>query len=154
MELRQLLDKLLKGQYPPTSGHIEERKEVEEQGVELEVVVPTEVAVLPPMFAEVLQQVLDFLSGLAGIKANPTLPSSRAPIIHTAIVMASRMDKASWTNAFLRPVQGSIMTGTEDDLLTKFQKMKPPTFQGIGFKNTFEFIIDCYKRLHKMDIVQ
>lgn len=47
-----------------------------------------------------------------------------------------------------------MLIAIEHDLLTKFLKMKPPTFYGTEFEKDFEFIIDYYKSLHNMSIVQ
>lgn len=71
-------------------------------------VVPTRVAALLFMSTKVVQQLLDFLRGLAG----------------TGVTLM--MDKASRTNVFPQLVLGSIMSGTKHDLLTMFWKMKPP----------------------------
>lgn len=64
--------------------------------------------------------------------------------------MAPRMDESSGTSAFSHLVFGFMMTGTKHKLLIKFLKIKPPIFLGIESINVFEFIIDCYGRLHKM----
>lgn len=85
---------------------------------------------------------LAFLSGLEGIRATPIIPSFEDPIVYPTICMAPRMVEASWADAFSHLVLGYMMTGTERDLLTKFLKMKPPTFKGTNPNDTFEFIID------------
>lgn len=64
------------------------------------------------------------------------------------------IDEASGTNAFPCQVLSLMITGTEHDMLTKFLKMKPQTFQGTEYENPFEFVMDCYERLHKMGIVR
>lgn len=46
------------------------------------------------------------------------------------------------------------MTGSEHELLTKFLKLKPPTFHDTDNEDVFEVILDCYGRLHKLGNVQ
>lgn len=47
-----------------------------------------------------------------------------------------------------------MIKDTEHELLTKFLKIKSPSIQGTESKDAFEFIIDCYKWLYKMGIIQ
>lgn len=46
------------------------------------------------------------------------------------------------------------MTGIEYELLKKFLKMKPLTFQYIESEDDFRFIIECYEKIHKIGIVK
>lgn len=71
---------------------------------------------------------LDFLSGIAGTRATPIILVYQALDIHPTITMAPTMDEALGIGVFPHLVLGSVMIGTKHELLTKFLKIKPPTF--------------------------
>lgn len=52
------------------------------------------------------------------------------------------------------PVLGPVMTRIKHELLTKFLKMNPHSFHHTETGDSFEFIIGCYEKLHKLEIVQ
>lgn len=72
---------------------------------------------LPPMSVEVVQQV-EFLSGLAGTRAIPTILTFH--FLGVDPTMAPRMDEASGTNIIPCPILTLIMIKYKHDLLISF----------------------------------
>ena len=68
--------------------------------------------------------------------------------------MAPRMDASLEVGTFPRLTTGSIMTGDQHELFTKFLKLKPPVFKGAESEDAYDFLVDCHELLHKMDIVE
>lgn len=81
------------------------------------------------------------------------MPINKVLSTYPFVAPTPRMDEASSTNTFFCPVLGSVMTGTDHELLTKFLKIKLLMFHSTKSDDAFEFILDCYERLHKFGIV-
>lgn len=45
-----------------------------------------------------------------------------------------------------------VMIGIKHEVLNKFLKPNPHLFHGFEGEDVFEFIFDCYKKLHKLRI--
>ena len=104
-----------------------------------------------------INQVVTYLSGLSDQVQTPPVFSTPAPQVqgvqHAAIV-APRMDASLEVGTFPRLTTGSIMTGDQHELFTRFFKLKPPVFKGAESEDAYDFLVDCHMLLHKMDIVE
>lgn len=80
-----------------------------------------------------VQHVLDFLSGLDRTRETPTLSVYQDSVVHLTDTMTPRIDKALGTDAFPHLIKFLM----KHELLIKFLKMKPPTFQGTESEDTF-----------------
>lgn len=72
-------------------------------------------------------------------------------VVHLIISMAPTVDEAFGTNSFPHLILGLVITGIEYELPIRFQKIKPPIFLGTKFEEAFEFIIDHYTSLHRVE---
>ena len=46
------------------------------------------------------------------------------------------------------------MTRDQHELFTMFLKLKPPVLKGAESEDAYDFLVDCYELLHKMDVVE
>lgn len=62
------------------------------------------------------------------------------------------MDEYVGTHAYILSLLGPLMTIYEYEMFMKFLKLKPHVFVSES-EDAYEFIQDCYKRLHKLSII-
>ncbi|XP_055814268.1 uncharacterized protein LOC129883677 [Solanum dulcamara] len=113
----------------------------------------TEATSIPPLDPILAQQIMAFMSGIADISVTPTMTATLAPIDHPFVAADQPTNEVVGTDAFFRPLMSSVITSTEHNMLTKFLNIKHPVFHGTKNEDVYEFILNCYKRLHKLGIV-
>ena len=111
----------------------------------------------PQPTPEMINQVLDFLSGLSDQGQTPPVfsaPAPQVPEVQQAAAMAPRMDASLEIGTFPRLTTGPIMTNDHHELFSKFLKLKPPVFKAAESEDAYDFLVDCHELLHKMGIVE
>ncbi|XP_060175920.1 uncharacterized protein LOC132606438 [Lycium barbarum] len=83
---------------------------------------------------------------------NPEPGPNRAA--HPAAAMAPRIDATPTPGDDIRPMEGAVMTTSDQDLVGRFRKLEPPRFLGTSSEDAYEFILDMHKLLHRMGIVE
>lgn len=73
---------------------------------------------------------------------------------HHDTTLDFRMDENFGMEVLLYLVLDLVMTETENDMLSKFLRMKTLTFSSFEIENAMKFIIGCYHKLHKMHIME
>ncbi|XP_015162155.1 uncharacterized protein [Solanum tuberosum] len=96
---------------------------------------------------------MSFLKGLVGPRMLSSVQATQAPANPSVAITTPNMGGNVGTHALFRLLLGSFMTGNEYDMLTKFLKLKPHVFLGSENEDAYDFILDCYKMLHKLGIV-
>lgn len=71
---------------------------------------------------------------------------------YPTIVIVLRIDEATVMDVQPHLILGAVITGIELEQLNIFIEIKHPPFLGTESKDTFEFIINCYERLHKTGV--
>lgn len=89
------------------------------------------------MCFEVIQFILSFLIGYAGTGATPTMPAIQIIPTQPSVTFDPQIDEDSGIEIFFHLVLGPIMSRTKNDMLKKFQMMKPHTLIGCGTEDTF-----------------
>ena len=118
--------------------------------IEHEEGVQAEATRIPPIDPVLYKQIISFLKGLAG---RGMLPSAQIPTNPLVGSTASKMGEMEIMMVFFHPLLGSMMTGNEHDMLTKFLNLKPLVLFGSKTEDAYDFILDFYEKMHKLDIV-
>lgn len=104
----------------------------------------------PPIDVVLAQHIKSFLKGLAGPRiVPPTQVPANSPVANTVPNLIGEVGN----DDFFCPLLGSVMTSNEHDMITTFWKLKAPVFHGSETEDAYEFILDCYERLHRLDII-
>ncbi|XP_059315661.1 uncharacterized protein LOC132066354 [Lycium ferocissimum] len=75
-------------------------------------------------------------------------------VAHPAAAMAPRIDAIPAPGDDIRPMEGAVMTASDQDLVGRFRKLEPPRFAGTSSEDAYEFILDMHELLHRMGIVE
>ena len=90
--------------------------------------VPVETTIVPSLDPVLAQQILSFLKGLVCPGLLPAIQATQAPDVPFTNSSAPNVIGTGGNDVFFHPLMGSFMTGNEQDMLTKFLKVKPTVF--------------------------
>uniref|UniRef100_M1DL04 'chromo' domain containing protein n=1 Tax=Solanum tuberosum TaxID=4113 RepID=M1DL04_SOLTU len=110
---------------------IEENVDVENiEDVGQEKEVQDETIDVPPIDTVLARHVMSFLKWLVGPGVLPSVQATQAPTNPHVASNAPKMGGTGGNDALFRPLLGSVMTGNEHEMLTKFLKLKPSVLLG------------------------
>lgn len=112
--------------------------------------VQVEAAGIPLIDPVLAQQIMAFFKGLAG---PGMIPSNQVPVNPKVSKTVPMTVKVVGNYSFLHPLLGYGMSNNENDMLNKFQNLKPSIFLGFDTEDAYEFILVVYDRFHKLGIV-
>ena len=134
---------------PPTEEVVREGEDGENEQVQNEE--------LPPQpTPKMINQVLAYLSGLSDQGQTPPVFSALAPQVpevQQATAAAPHMDVPLEIGTFPRLTTGPIMTNDENELFSKFLKLKPLAFKGAESEDAYDFVVDLSVSRERQNVV-
>lgn len=112
-----------------------------------------ETTAVPPIDRVLAQQIMSFCKGLAGPVVLSYAHASQDPSNPSITITTPTVGGNVSTDVFFHPLLSSVLSSNENELLTKFLKLKPPVFLGFESADVYEIIVDCYEIVHKSGIV-
>lgn len=97
---------------------------------------------------------MSFLKGLICSGVHPYFQATQAPANSPIVITIPKVGGTGGNYDFFHPLLDLVMNSNDYYMLTKFLKLKPPMFHGSESVDAYEFILNCYERLHNLGIVK